>query len=188
MELLPQEHVFKPESPLIAQVLITKSAFKVQRWVAWVMSQMTFATTILQNPVTMQSCDSGIVQIEVTVRSYRFTSPSELGRVWASPTPMCYQRWAVDLNGWTMCLDSLHECFLPLAPFSVPCARCHSVWWCTNTASVVRRIRHVLFRTRDACGMNEHACRDIECRSVVLYVIVLLPNATQVTNIRRGAS
>ena len=48
MELPPQEHVVKPESPLIAQVLTTKSGFEVQRWV---ISQMTFVTTILQTPV-----------------------------------------------------------------------------------------------------------------------------------------
>ena len=53
MELLPQEHVFKPESTLLTQVLTAKSEFKVQRWVPWVVSQMTFAITILQNPVPL---------------------------------------------------------------------------------------------------------------------------------------
>ena len=51
MELLPQEHVFKPESSLITQLLTASSVFKVQRLVAQVANQMTFATTILQNPV-----------------------------------------------------------------------------------------------------------------------------------------
>lgn len=57
---------------------------------------------------------------------------------------------------------------------TIPCTRCHSVWWCNYTAPVVGRIRHVLLRSRDACGMNQ---KDLYAETLTVGELYLVSHA-----------